>query len=146
MESIEQLQKKAKNDYDKVKRDRDEMKKQRDVFTKEVKPELEHRIAELEEEVRTALKETEAFRQSRKVADKERNEALRKLQENQRTWQEIVDSLEADLKEKSSRRDDRSEVSLSDSIPDSHDPNQSNDGAANPHGIISSSSLELPVS
>lgn len=56
------------------------------MYIKDSKPEFEQRIVELEEEIRLALKETEAFRHSRKQADKERNEALRKLQENQRTW------------------------------------------------------------
>lgn len=73
-----------------MKKDRDDMKRQRDS----IKPEYEERIHELEEKLTKTRKDNETLRAQNKKFEKERNEGVKKLQENQKMWAEIEQSLD----------------------------------------------------
>ena len=78
------MQKKAKTEVDKVKRERDEYKKQRDAFNTTVKTGLESKLSKAEDQIAQLLKETEHLKTSKKSAEKDKSEALKRLKEKER--------------------------------------------------------------
>ncbi len=103
IEAIEILQKKAKQDYDKIKKDRDDIKKQMNSL----KPEYDEKMQEIDEKLQKNRKELETTKVQNKKFEKERNDAVKKLQENQKLWIEIEQCLEEEEEPKDD--DDQSE-------------------------------------
>ena len=62
-------------------------------------------MSDLESQMLKQSKEIDAIKLSKKQADKEKSEAMRKLKDNQIAWKEIYENIEHDLKSKASEHD-----------------------------------------
>ena len=62
-------------------------------------------MSDLESQILKQSKEIDAIKLSKKQADKEKSEAMRKLKDNQKMWNEIYQNIEHDLKSKASEHD-----------------------------------------